>query len=182
MAKHTHMPPTFGYGNPRASGGGRPAVADHDEGWGCVYRSVQNVQSFLGMPVASMTALLHKTGRRPGQWAEPAMFADRRLAGELFPGASIVRAVVCGRTDNLFKFTKYEQYFTTLANPVPGTQDAFVVDDGTSAYAIVPFEGKQYWVDPHTGPTPAATPFSSQLSNRQGWMVLQVRARIRSEP
>ncbi len=158
-------PRTFGY-----------LSEDYDDrGWGCVYRSVQNVQSFLNMPVTPMKELLEAAGRRPRQWAEPAHFVAESKS--LFPGATMVQAVMFGHNDQCFKHTFKTQYGTKVAPPSPGFTDAFVVDDGISGYAIVPFEGLLYWADPHVGPSPRLVPYTKQLQSRTGWMVLQVRVR-----
>lgn len=162
---------TFGYGH------GADPVFDHDEGWGCVYRSVQNVQSFLGLPVWDMRSLVNAVKFRPGQWAEPGLFPP--FAKTMFPGAT-AHAVLVGRSTQWLRVTSAAQYKAHFLAKSDGRHmDAYVVDDGVSAYAIVPWKGAWWWVDPHVGPSPPMVPFKpSFLDGQSGWMVLQVRVAL----
>jgi hypothetical protein len=116
------------------------------------------------------------------------MFASR--AGhdvrDVFPGASMVRPALStsARTNrNWLQFTRYDEYNIGIEPPATGSLDAFVVDNGISAYAIVPWNGRMYWVDPHTGPNPRPVLLQKQLDTcRDGWMMLQVRVRIPKLP
>ena len=53
----------------------------HDVGWGCVYRSMQNVQSATGRHVNTVPELLHAAHKQRGEWAEPGLFLH------MYPGA-----------------------------------------------------------------------------------------------
>jgi hypothetical protein len=143
-----------------------------DSGWGCVFRSFQNAQAACGYDVTSILDLVDDVGRGWGAWAEPADFV------EAVPSV----AFLAGASPHLLKYTKRKQYSVTtlpstaaLENLVKleGGQSAFVVDDGISGYAIVPYNGKPHWVDPHTT-SPRLTQFRQQLRKATGWMVLQV--------
>jgi hypothetical protein len=152
-----------------------------DAGWGCVYRSVQNVQSFLGFEVTDFADLVSHAGKVFGGWSEPANFNN---AG-LFEGASSVTAFIHGeKTRSMFKHSREEEYLVPKkrvedlgALPFSNKSrqvEAFVVDDGISGYAIVPFGKHMYWLDPHHDTTPKLIPYTNQLALRKGWMVLRV--------
>jgi len=125
----------------------------------------------MGYAVPSFADMVTLGGRGWGKWCEPADFAP--LVSHITLSA--------GQTSNLYKLTKAGQYTEYLPHvsdletyvQETGAASSFVVDDGTSAYAIVPYDGKLWWVDPHTH-TPKRALFSRQLRRAPGWMVLQV--------
>jgi hypothetical protein len=143
-----------------------------DSGWGCVYRSFQNGQAACGYRATPILDLVKYVGRGANAWAEPADFVDAVLS----------MAFLVGAPQNLLKFTSRKQY-NLLALPDvaslealvkhEGGHVAFVVDDGISGYAIVPYHGKPYWVDPHTT-SPRRAQFRHQLRRSPGWMVLKI--------
>lgn len=151
---------------------GSEGVADDD--WGCVWRSYQNALAHTGWPVPSLPQLMAAAGRRPPQWAEPA----------LLPRVGRARTFLVGVPDhaNMFRFTQKRQYpqrFASArafaANLHPG--HAYVVDDGVSGYAVVPCPvtpGKHWWVDPHTHRPRRDPAVASRLNASKGWMVLEV--------
>ena len=142
-----------------------------DDGWGCVYRSFQNAQAHTAYPPAQLAELVQHVGRGRTAWAEPADFADWGFTLTLLAGAS----------NAWLQYTHADQYqfflptVTALEAYVrrAGQECAFVVDDGISGYAIVPWEGVPHWVDPHTH-NPRRVRFTTQLRRASGWMVLQV--------
>lgn len=166
-----------------------------DRSWSCVYRSVQNVQSFLSAwydkppRVSSLDELLAATGRQWGQWAEPAHF-DLRHSPRTWRLFRNIRAeaYLTGVSDDWLKFTSAGDYgykTSVLGDAVPHGTTAFVVDDGISGFAIVPFVGKWFWVDPHdsvgtrSDPKPYTSPVldsavTKHLAAAPGWMVLRV--------
>ena len=143
-----------------------------DTDWGCVYRSFQNAQVHTaGAPPTPIWALVEYVGRGWAAWAEPADFANCGFTITLLAGVS----------DTWLQHTSADQYQFYLPSVRAletyirraGKTCAFVVDDGVSGYAIVPWRGQAHWVDPHTT-TPRRVPFASQLQRSPGWMVLQV--------
>jgi hypothetical protein len=143
-----------------------------DSGWGCVFRSFQNAQAACGYNATPISDLVEGVGRGWGAWAEPADFVD----------AVPSLAFLAGASPHWLKYTKRKQYSVATLPTVAALEDlikleggysAFVVDDGISGYAIVPFHGKPYWVDPHTT-APRRAQFRQQLRRSSGWMVLQI--------
>jgi hypothetical protein len=157
-----------------------------DDGWGCVYRSVQNVQSFLGLPVTPLEGLVDVVGRGWAKWAEPADFTGPR-ASRVWGGAAVPKAYLVGASTQWLKYTTMEQYRAEAFEKVfgsptvaPDGTTAFVVDDGISGYAVVPHEGAWWWVDPHTLRPPVLKPdVWHHLDAKPGWMVLKV---VRTKP
>ena len=71
-----------------------------DQGWGCVYRSVQNVMSHCGLlPVIDFETVIAMCGRVYGSWAEPADCLD------IFPSSI---SLIVGNTERLLKYTKMD--------------------------------------------------------------------------
>lgn len=152
----------------------------NDTDWGCLYRSVQNVCQGLGLRVPSINELLRIANRVAPQWGEPAMFADffRRKKGFLTQ-AFVLNDPSC------LKFTHTTQYklVTKLPRGFWEPQAAYVVDDGTSAYAVVPWAGKLWWIDPHVvyPTTPVAEMFrfkkhmATAAAAGRCWMILKVQ-------
>lgn len=156
----------FGYG----------AQGDDDVNWGCVYRSVQNVQLALFGRASALATLVSAAGRTWGAWSEPADFVA--AASRLFPHCRVT-PILAGSSRQWLKYTVAQQYETRKSDATAivlraNAQTAFVVDDGVSGYAVVPARGQWWWVDPHTGPAPAYVPFTDQLSKKPGWMMLRV--------
>jgi hypothetical protein len=139
---------------------------EDDTDWGCVYRSVQNAQAYMHVPMWSVTELVQHTGRGWGSWSEPADFTD------VFPGAR-TRTLLLGSSRKWLKLTRADQYEPIVTRYRFRRDAAYVVDDGVSGYAIVPHGGKLWFVDPHTA-TPAPVPFTDQLFRATGWMVLEI--------
>jgi hypothetical protein len=161
-----------------------------DTDWGCCYRSVQNVQWAACGPGGTwpVPRLLRLLRRPAGEWAEPAEFAR---AG-VFPGCSL-RCFVVGRpSDDCFRSSRRAAYDQSAgAVPmeafVPVEGSSYVIDDGISAFAIVWWQGRHWFIDPHTAyPRTRAVQLRPAIHIRRrgaarGWMVLQVaRAPVRA--
>ena len=144
-----------------------------DDGWGCVYRSFQNAQSHSGYKVIPFMKLLNMVDREWGEWSEPSDFLDIGKTVTFWTGSG----------KNLFRKTHKSDYIYQI--PLTDIEEymaqrkhcSFVVDDGISGYAIVPFEGQHYWIDPHTH-SPRRSLFRKQLQRSPGWMVLQLFPRF----
>lgn len=142
-----------------------------DDDWGCVYRSYQNALAHSGYLPIRFLNLVKYVNRGWGQWAEPADFAAL--------GNSMT--LLAGHSRDWLKHTSKAQYQLQLPSVALlesyvaefGHASAFVVDDGISGYAIVPYKGRICWVDPHTH-TPRRVPWKKQLRRSTGWMVLQL--------
>lgn len=151
---------------------------DRDVDWGCLYRSVQNACKALGMRVPSLTHLVEDVAhRKMGQWGEPGMFIS------FFKRAGVdVQAVVLHNA-SCIRFTKRVGY-EHLANLPAHFWDpayTYVVDNGTSAYAVVPSGGKLWWIDPHVvypaTPKPVHFAYAHHMAHdphREGWMILKL--------
>ena len=157
---------------------------DDDVDWGCLYRSVQNACAALRIRVPRMHDLVETiAGRGWGQWGEPGMFL------EFFRDA-------CGCDGELYVLHdpgcihfSGEAPYVHLPSLPRGFWDpewCYVVDDGTSAYAVVPWRHDLYWVDPHVvyPHTPLPEPFdyaqhmaADHDPATSGWMILKVRRR-----
>ena len=163
-APHPQYPfPVYGYTN-----GG-----EMDTGWGCVYRSVQNVQASCGLRVWSIGELVHYAGREWGHWAEP---ADFKALFRTVPGRVRARALlVGGPSKQWLKFTRREDYDLELpfSEFKWKPRASYVVDNGVSGYAVVSISSGRWFIDPHTS-TPAAVPLTTQLRGKKGWMILEV--------
>ena len=142
-----------------------------DDGWGCVYRSFQNAQTHTGYVPTPIVDLMQSVNRGWAAWAEPADFAD----------CGFTLTLLAGTSTKWLQFTtesQYQFYMPTVAALEAyilraGQECAFVVDDGVSGYAIVPWKGEPHWVDPHTH-TPRRVKLKTQLRRATGWMVLQL--------
>ena len=144
-----------------------------DDGWGCVFRSFQNVQLATGRRVSSMPELLRRTGLKHGNWAEPAHFvhfiphSHAALAGDVRP-----------------KFTSLAQYARRhmsiehlrrhIVAQINAREAVFVLDDTASGFAIVLHNDKPCWVDPHYRRGARFVEFTDQLLSARGWLVLEV--------
>lgn len=178
MAALRHDPKTFGYNDPDPGVGGLP---NNDDGWGCVYRAFQNVQSFLGAPVSRLADLLQACGRVAPQWAEPAMFARPEARGLLPEGWTAESFLVGDGKGQWLRYTRRSEYVasepTAVFNvgPTLAPRTAFVVDDGVSGFAVVPDKGYWWWVDPHVPVGERLSPdVVTHLRKPAGWMVLRV--------
>jgi hypothetical protein len=171
---------TYGYGS----------EGFDDSGWGCVYRSVQNAQSYLGLPVTPIKDLLSILGHKRGDWSEPAQY----LYHGLFPGARSLGILVGQHNVRWLQQTDAKQYGMhiddgrtleeVLSMMNPRGKSAFVIDDGVSGFAVVPdprFPGQPghlLFIDPHFTPARVYSPLPSELFNsRKGWMVLCISRR-----
>jgi len=146
-----------------------------DTDWGCVYRSFQNAQVHTaGGPPTPIWALVEHVHRGWAAWVEPADFCD-------FAGCGLAITLLAGASATWLQHTAADQYQFYIPSIAAleayirraGRQCAFVVDDGESGYAIVPWKGEPHWVDPHTA-RPRRVPLASQLRRSPGWMVLQL--------
>lgn len=173
----------------------------NDEGWGCVYRSVQNVQHFLGLPVTPMTHLLQLlgVGERDKAWSEPGQYARLPIFD---PRAVQIQALVVGRPGaRCFQHSSRDDYedatAMTLADLLSRDKAliqrgrvAYAIDDGVSGYALVPGPGpaagpaarrELLFVDPHY--TPARVMHVAEaaptVGRPSGWMVLRAQLRGR---
>ena len=169
---------TFGYNDPDPDPDRTP---NNDDGWGCVYRAFQNVQSFLGAPVSGLSALLRACGRVAPQWAEPAMFARPEARGLLPAGWTVEPFLVGDGKDQWLRYTRRDEYVTSEpaavfnVGPRAAPRTAFVVDDGVSGFAVVPHQGFWWWVDPHVAAPRRLSPHvRANLRKPRGWMVLRV--------
>jgi hypothetical protein len=129
-----------------------------------------------------MKLLLKKAGRVPPQWAEPGMFIDFfRRKHHMKVDAFVLHNPSC------IKYTPITQYEHLSKLPRgfwtkdPATA-AYVVDDGVSAYAVVPWKGKLWWIDPHVvypqTPEPERFKYSTHMAHdkrRDGWMILKIQ-------
>ena len=148
---------------------------DHD--WGCVWRSFQNALHFTGWPVPELAAMLRAARKTAGEWAEPAILP---AVGPLGVRRHCRVFLVGEPNADMFHFSSRDQYplrwASVRAFAVAGILQgcAYVVDDGVSGYAIVPWEGRHWWVDPHTNTPVLKKSYRRLLLQRRGWMVLQV--------
>lgn len=146
---------------------------EDDTDWGCVFRSVQNVQAYMGMSrVWTVRRLVHAIGRSWGSWSEPADFAR---VNAIFPRSRFnVRALLVGSSRKWLKLTSADQYERDPSfawNKSCG----YVIDDGVSGYALVPWGGELWFIDPHSStPKPRRFVPSRDLSGITGLMVLEV--------
>jgi len=146
-----------------------------DFGWGCVYRSVQNVQAslFTDEPVWPIERLTQYIGRKWGAWAEPADF--KNMFKTEFPGVVARAFLVGGPSKDWLRYTRQQDYDAAI--PLYRFQwkprASYVVDNGVSAYAVVCVNNQRWFLDPHTA-TPVAVPLKRQLRGQKGWMVLEV--------
>ena len=144
----------------------------HDVGWGCVYRSMQNVQSATGRHVNTVPELLHAAHKQRGEWAEPGLFLH------MYPGAQASSAGTVHPlhsrpslyTHRHMSVEHMRQYITQR---VLDRQSAFIVDDTESAYAVVLVHDRVFWVDPHATHA-KLTLFKDQLYSAPGWLALEV--------
>jgi hypothetical protein len=156
-----------------------------DEDWGCLYRSVQNACCALGLKVPSVRRLLAEAGRQEGEWGEPGMFVDffrRKRGWNLTVEAFVLHSTSC------IHLTHRNQYVHLRHLPRGfwrDTRAAYVVDDGISAYAVVPWRGKLWWIDPHVvypeTPVPERFRYSTHMRHnkqREGWMILKVKVKV----
>lgn len=161
------------YERPMRASGYRQG-GEEDTGWGCVYRSAQNVQLYLHVPMWSVKRLTRALKRPWGTWSEPADYVPIFRKQNLHARAHLLG----GPSRRWLQYTSADQY----AAPVPPkdfvwkTDRAYIVDDGISGYAIVPWRGSLWWIDPHTQ-FPKPRPFTHkimQYSTSKGWMVCEV--------
>ena len=157
-----------------------------DTDWGCVYRSLQNALLATHQDVPTMNELLAHTARARAQvrthaafphmhlWAEPALFRQLHFTHTLLAGD--VHPLLTPREAYQFELDVDE--LCAYIEAESRQTHAFVVDDGVSAYAIVPHAGRHWWVDPHVS-TRAAMRFDdnirAKLHAKAGWLVLDVR-------
>lgn len=136
-----------------------------DHGWGCTWRSIQNVQIHLERQVSEMLDIRDSLGEPWGQWLEPAD-AQRLLGGEL---------LIWGRPASQKPVDDYERVDNLIDLSITIQESkACIIDDGVYAYAVV--DGRRL-LDPHT-----VNPLNVErlldmrmLGRRAGWMVLIVQ-------
>lgn len=148
---------------------------ENDVGWGCVHRSAQNVAAHTRavVPVPSVRELCARIGRAWGSWSEPADYKA------VFPAGAT--ALFAGDERNLFRLTRKTQYVAegSVADLHRRILDrtqrgfGFIIDDGTSGYAVVSRDYRPCFIDPHTS-QPKAVPYTTQLASARGWMALEV--------
>ena len=160
----------------------RPRVAfgytsggDDDTGWGCVYRCVQNVQAYTGLPVWTLRQLVRFTQRPWGAWSEP---ADFKSLFRSYPEVRVRAFLLGGPSSDWLRYTTARQYSSLDEVSLPtfewNVQASYVIDNGISGYAVVSYRDKHWFIDPHTI-APKPVPFKrSRLSSSSGWMVLEV--------
>lgn len=169
----------------------------HDVDWGCVYRSLQNAFAATGWQAPSMGALIrvaHAQRRldareraRMRQAAPPALpFAhvDKWAEPALFRAYEYTHTLIVGDIEPRFSTRSAYQYrrvdvnaFLAYIHNAHRHAHAFVVDDGISAYAIIPHAGRHCWIDPHvTRRTDVRLDYdiSTKLHKRNAWLVLEV--------
>ena len=158
--------PVYGYTN-----GG-----ELDTDWGCVYRSVQNVQASTELPVWPIRKLVDYIGRTWGSWSEPGDF--KRLFQRNFPSVGVRALLVGGPSTKWLQYSRFKDYDAEIPFAEfkwkPGA--SYIVDNGVSGYAVVSIGNKQWFIDPHTA-TPKAVPLTHQLRGAAGWMMLEVAPR-----
>ncbi|TNV75274.1 hypothetical protein FGO68_gene14571 [Halteria grandinella] len=153
---------------------------EKDHGWGCSYRSAQNIMSHNNFtPVPSLKIIVKLANREWGSWAEPADFM-----GIFGSRATTLAAGISGR---LFQYTKESQYLEKMGLEVlyekiiNGCKEgkSYMIDDGNYAYAVVSSEGQAKLIDPHVneevGKVLQAVVLKEELIlSKKGWMVLEV--------
>jgi hypothetical protein len=167
-----------------------------DTDWGCVYRSYQTALAATHQHVPAMDELLHDTARARARarlparysfphmhlWAEPALFRKLHFSHTVRAGA--IRPLLTSSKVYQYRLRDVSALCAYIEDETRRTH-AFVVDDGVSAYAIVPHAGRHWWVDPHVT-TPAAVHLDSnvcaKLRAKPGWLVLDVRPPPRRPP
>lgn len=146
---------------------------EDDVGWGCVYRSAQNVMSHAGFAVWPIKALCAGIGRKWGTWSEPADYK------KIFPTSAV--GILAGHSRQWLKLTNREDYDEVLSveelerRIIAGTAvgKSYIIDDGISGHSVVSYENKAWFIDPHTS-KPKRVPLGDTLWTRSGWMVLEV--------
>ena len=168
-----------------------------DTNWGCVYRSLQNAFAATGWEAPSMAALMRvahtqreldarerRRAHRPAppslpflhvdKWAEPALFRAYEYTHTLIIGDIEPRFSMKGVYQ--FSRTNVDAFLAYIGNAHRHAH-AFVVDDGISAYAIIPHEGQHCWIDPHVTSRAAVRlnyDIQTKLHKRNAWLVLEV--------
>ena len=148
---------------------------EKDSGWGCVYRSVQNVQAYTGVPVNTVRELAAIIRRPWKTWSEPADFTALFRA---VPGFRVSTLLLGGPSRQWLKYTssfQYDRHIAVASDFKWNTQASYVVDNGRQGYAVVSADNKHWFIDPHT-PWPVPVPFVQKrhLSGARGWMLLEV--------
>ena len=143
-----------------------------DRGWGCVFRSFQNVMCATGRHVPTMPQLLHATGLRAGRWAEPANFVHV-CRGSHAACAGTVQPLSTRLSQYSRRHMSIEHLRRHILYMVTSRKAAFIVDDTLSGFAVVFSGGRACWVDPHSAHA-HVTPFRNQLQSATGWLVLEV--------
>ena len=150
---------------------------EEDTNWGCVYRSVQNVQAYTHLPVWRVRALARYIQRPWGSWAEPADFVPLFLEA---PGVSVRTLLVGGPSEQWLRYTSKRQYLHQVSfsefrwNP----RASYVVDDGVSGFAVVSYRNTHWFIDPHSA-SPTPVPLKRQLDYAPGWMMLEILPSIK---
>jgi hypothetical protein len=169
----------------------------HDTHWGCVYRSLQNAFAATGWEAPSMAALIrvahaqrrldvrerqrvHQPAPRPlpfphvDKWAEPALFRAYEYTHTLIVGDIEPRFSTQGMYQ--YRCANVDAFIAYIGNAHRHAH-AFVVDDGISAYAIIPHDGRHCWIDPHVTTRAAVRldyDIRAKLHKRSAWLVLEV--------
>lgn len=155
-----------------------------DVGWGCVWRSLQNVLFALMPPPRNRSKIpdlfqvmdsLQKPQDynrvhfgQPRYWGEPSLAARASVVGEILPSCR-VRCFYYGYNDYMFSKSPQTDYHAIdktgvghLWNQLLMTHTAILIDDGTFASAIVYEPGHvPFVVDPHSTVAPTIRPISS---------------------
>jgi hypothetical protein len=147
---------------------GSEGVDDH--GWGCCYRSLQNVLCVLGVsPVPHINTLVDISNNRPrSKWVEPAQLV--RAVPDACTTESAV-ALLSGRAQEAMLFTTPADYTHTFVERealeawVRAALDAggaLLLDNGTCSYAMDARSAVCTLYDPHTS-NPSAVPSTVDL-------------------
>jgi hypothetical protein len=127
-----------------------------------------------------MRHMLTVLRRKPGEWAEPIDFLafSPKAKGILVGTSQAIKANLCKiRSCALYtspRATNVKRFAKTLADAVESEGWGAVVDDGVSAFAVVPYKGAVAWVDPHTRNPKRQRFRPTHLTVRDAWMVLLV--------
>ncbi len=139
-----------------------------DGGFGCTYRSIQNAQKIMDVPIMSLEDIRSQCGVTFRTWLEP---VDAIVC---FPGDVNLSLVICGNpgqtrgSRDMYREVNMDELGSLIKSSYVS-----IVDNGTYTYAIT--DGGSTLLDPHTKrqdqvarPIPLLTRF---LKHSSGWMV-----------